>query len=105
MKLTEKIKDILKSNWGDKACALDCYAEVKLIDPLSSWQCYLFAMDQDDDTVMCLIYHKAKGIDIYKTSFKELSAEYNEEGEYPIIDEEFRRIKIDQLVRRLTCET
>lgn len=102
--LTDKIKEALKINWGDKANALDCYAEVKLMDPLSSWECYIFAMSPDEQMLMALIYTNVMGIDIYTLSYKDLSMEYNEEGEQPIADEEFRRIKLTELVRRLGNE-
>ncbi len=95
----------LKNNWGDRAHSLDCYAQVKLIDPLSSWCCYLFAMDENEEYVECLFYTNLMGIDIQTMRLSSITSMYNEEGMNPIIDEEFRKTKITTLIKRLRNET
>ena len=103
--LTNAIKKTLKSNWGEKADTLHCYAEVKLIDPLSSWTCYIFAMDKEEETIHCLLYTDAIGIEICTQPWNEIQIKYNEEGEHPQIDEEYRRITVVQLLKRLINDT
>jgi hypothetical protein len=100
--LSESIKKRLKINWGEKANALDCYAEVKLIDPLSSWCCYIFAMNDNEDLIQCLGYSNLAGVQIlHQISLDAILSMYNQEGEYPQIDTEFRRMKVSQLIKRL----
>jgi hypothetical protein len=103
--LTQKLKDILKANWGDKADALDCYAEVKLMDPLSSWACYIFAMDPNEEVVNCLLYSDAMGVEIYPQCIYNIQGMYNEHGEHPVIDTEYRRTRVTELLRRLRHDT
>jgi len=96
----QQIKN-LKANWGEKALTLNCFAEVKLIDTLSSWVCYLFAMDQDENMVDCLIYTQLRGVERHTLCMSDIHSMYNENGEHPMIDHEFRRIRVPQLLRRL----
>jgi hypothetical protein len=103
--LTEKIKEALQNNWGERSDALNCYAEVKLIDPLSSWCCYIFAMDRNEEMIHCLTYSNAIGVEIYIESMQNIQAMYNEEGENPIPDNEFRRTRVSELLNRLRHET
>lgn len=99
--LSHQLKETLKKNWGDKAAALDCYAEVKLIDPISSWCCYIFAMDQEEEVIHCLLYSEAMGVEIYTQCIQDVYSMYNEEGESPRIDPEFRRTRVIELLQRL----
>lgn len=99
--LSQKAKEALKKNWGDKATALDCYAEVKLIDPLSSWACYIFAMDQNEENIHALMYSRAIGVDIYIGCIDNIHSMYNEEGEHPKIDKEYQRMRVSELLKRL----
>ncbi len=103
--LTERTKDALKRNWGDKANTLNCYAEIKLIDPLSSWACYLFAMDKNEDVVHCLLYSDSMGIEVHAESLQEIFQRYNEDGENPVVDTEYRRTRVIELLRRLKHDT
>lgn len=99
--LSSRIKEALKKNWGEKADTLNCYAEVKLIDPLSSWCCYIFAMDDSDETVKCLLYSDAIGVEIYTEYMYNIQSMYNEYGDHPQIDTEFRRTRVTELLKRL----
>ncbi len=103
--LDQKIKNKLKKNWGEKAETLNCYAEVKLIDPLSSWACYIFAMQEDEEVINCVIYSDACGAEIYTQCIKDIQKMYNEHGEHPIIDKEFRRTRVIELMKRLTHDS
>ncbi len=95
-------KERLKKNWGEKADALDCFAEVKIMDPISSWCCYVFAMDENEEQVQCLLYSNAVGIEINTIPVHMLDNLYNEHGESPIIDREYRPMKISHILKRLS---
>jgi hypothetical protein len=103
--INQKIRETLKKNWGERADTLNCYAEVRLYDPLSSWCCYIFAMDEDEEEVKCLLYSDPMELEMYNGSLKDILSMYNEEGEHPIIDHEFRRIRLNNLIRRLKNDT
>lgn len=98
--LTNEIREKLKSNWGEKADSLNCFAEVKLIDPLSSWACYLFAMSPDEERLLVLFYNKNFGIELGEMHTYELSLMHNREGEPPEIDDEYRRMRVTEIIRR-----
>lgn len=103
--LSQKHKDALKKNWGEKADTQNCFAEVKLIDPLSSWKCYIFAMDQNEEMVQCLLHSDPWGLEISTLCISDIHQMYNEEGENPVIDKEYRRTRVNELVRRLRDDT
>lgn len=103
--LSLRDKEALKKNWGERADTLNCYAEVKLIDPLSSWCCYIFAMDDSEEMIHCLLYSDAMGVEIYTQSMYDIQSMYNEEGEHPRIDKEYRRTRVTELLRRLRNDT
>lgn len=100
--LSPKLKEALKKNWGEKANTLNCFAEVKLIDPLSSWCCYIFAMDQNEEMIQCVLYSDAIGVEVYTQCIYDIYSMYNEEGEHPVIDTEYRRIRVTELLRKLS---
>jgi len=101
MHLSDKIKEVLKGNWGEKADALNCYAEIKFIDPLSDWACYIFALNPNDENeIDCLI--KGQTIELCKWSLIDLGNCFNSEGERPKIDTEFRRTRASQLFKKLS---
>ncbi len=99
--LSEVIKQTLISNWGPKAQSMHCYAEVKLIHKSSNWACYVYALNpQDEDTILCLISNKYPYLEEW--SLKELYQSYDNDGENPIIDTEFRKIRVAELFRKLS---
>lgn len=95
------IKEALKRNWGEKADSLSCYAEVKLIDPLSSWQCYIYAMDYDEELIQAVLYTKMHGAQTVLMPYADILIMFNSNGENPSIDEEYRRMTLSELLRRL----
>ena len=101
MQLPFNIRQALKKNWGENASTLNCFAEVKFIDPLSSWACYIFAMSENEEMIHCLLYSDAIGVEIYTQCMHDIHSMYNEQGEHPIIDQEFRRTRVTELLRRL----
>lgn len=104
--LTVKIKEALKKNWKeDMNECLFGFAEVKLIDPLSSWACYIFAMDESEEMIHCLLYSDMIGVEIYTQCMKDIQSMYNEEGEHPRVDTEYRRTRVVELLKRLRNDT
>lgn len=90
-------------NWGEKSSSMSCYAEVKFIDPLSDWQCYIYSLNpEDEDTIECLLYTQMMGVQIAFWSLKELYLLHNEEGESPVIDTEYRKTRASELFKRLS---
>lgn len=87
--LSNKQLDNLLFNWGELADALECKCEVRVYDPSSPWECFLYAMDNDQDTVKCII-HSGKGIAVIEEwSLNDILMCYNIDGEHPKIDKEF----------------
>lgn len=87
--LTCDQKQKLMKNWGERADSLECLAEVRVFDPLSSWECYIYAMNPDDqDEISCIL--NGFELEVSSWSMKSLQASFNEHGEHPIIDLEYR---------------
>lgn len=103
--MEEKLKERLKANWGEKADALDCFAEVRFFDPLSSWCCYVYAMDQEEETICALLYTNAIGLENCSILLSDISSMHNEEGQSPMVDREFRRTRVSELIKRLRDDT
>ena len=102
--LNPQVKEILLKNWGEKADSMNCYCEVKFIDPLSSWACYIYAMNpKDEDEIACMVYDHGE-VEVCDWSMKELMLTYNREGEYPEIDHEYRRKRASELFKKLNVE-
>lgn len=99
--LSVHLRKRLKANWGESADSLNCFAEAKLYDPLSSWACYLLALDESELNVYCIIYTNTIGIEICTMLLQDLYNMYNREGEQPILDPEFRPLRAIELIRRL----
>ncbi len=100
MNLPHLLKQRLKANWGDKATALACYAEVRYYDPLSCWECFLLALEPtDEDTMYCII--KGDNVEVCEYSLKKLYSLFNAEGVSPRYDVYFRRQRADVLLRKL----
>ena len=102
--LTEKIKDRLKANWSNGSSSLYCFVEVKFIDIFSDWACYIFALDPiDEDLIHCIVQYKCCA-DLRTWSLSQLLLHYNTQGEYPVIDDEFRPIRASELWRKLNLD-
>jgi hypothetical protein len=103
--LTTNQIDKLTANWGDKADALNCKAEVRIYDTSTfpGWECYVYAMNPDDNnTVKCIVkpFRQSKG-SIEEWKISEIELLYNSLGEPPEIDKEFRPIDIQQLIKKI----
>lgn len=98
---TDKQKEKLKVSWGDKADSLACYAEVRIFDPLSRWQCYIYAMNPaDENDIACII--AGESLEICDWQVSEIQKAYNAEGESPVIDTEYRPMRAAELFKKLS---
>lgn len=94
-------KQKLMKSWGEKADSMACLAEVRVFDPLSSWECYIYAINPDDeDEISCII--NGFELEVSTWSMKSLEASFNEHGEHPIIDKEYRPRQAVDLFKILT---
>lgn len=99
--LSNKQIETLKSSWGEKADSMGCLAEVRVYDPLSSWECYIYAINpEDEDEIMCII----NGFNVEVTTWRlsEMRLHYNAYGESPIIDKEYRPRRVAELFKKIS---
>lgn len=105
MKISYEQKQKLMQNW-ENAHALQCRAEIRVYDPLSSFQCYIIGMyDEDEDTIYCII--QTNKCDTPKTTLYtmlQLDEMYNENGEGLEIDLEYRPRQALEILKQLKVE-
>lgn len=100
--LTTEILNRLRNNWGDKADAMACFAEARMIDPDSSWACYILALNPfDDDEINCII--DGFTVEHTKWSLQALLSTFNSSGNYVIFDIAYRPRRAAELFKTL-CE-
>ncbi len=94
----------LKRNWGDKAIAMNCYVEVKYTLSDSRWACYIYAMDPEEpDKILCILKERGH-VQALTWSLKDLEDTFDMNGENPVMDHEFRRIRASELFKKLSEE-
>lgn len=96
-------KQKLIQNWGDKAESMSCHAEVRVYDPISSWECYLYAMNpENEDEIMCLT-KTSKGDEAVTeySSINWIQGLFNEHGEGVEVDTEYRPRRTAELFKQL----
>lgn len=100
--IPEPIKQSLMKNWGDKAEAMDCFAEIKFTDDDHKWNYYIYALNPDDETeammIVDTVYNPFEPFTVITSIRNTL---WNSDG----IDTEFRRIRADKLFKKLKGET
>ena len=102
--IDERKKLKLMTYWGDKATAMACLAEVRVYDPLSDWQCYIYAVNpNNDDEIMCLI-SGGKNLEpiVTEWTFSELGLLYNSDGEGVQVDDEYRPRRVAEIFKKLS---
>jgi len=98
--LTIQKKKKLIANWGDEAEAMECTAEVRVYDPLSSWECYIYALNpENEDEIWCIV--KGFFVEVSKWSLQELFSRYNTEGELVQVDDEYVPRHVSEIYRIL----
>jgi len=93
----------LTSNWGDKSDSMDCFAEVRVYDPLSSWECYIYALNpEDNDEIECIVkVSRNQKATVERWYLSAIKCLFNQHGERVEIDYEYRPRKADELLRIL----
>ncbi len=101
--ISDFLKDKLKTNWGEKADALDCLAYVRVFDPLSPWQCYVYALNPDDeDEVECIVkVSKSQEATLERWFMTSIMSLFNTDGESVEVDEEYRPRRALDILNRL----
>jgi hypothetical protein len=95
-----KQKEKLMASWGEKASSMACMAEVRVYDPLSPWECYIYALNpEDEDEICCII--KGFFVEVCDWRLSELSNRYNADGERVQIDYEYRPRRAAELFKIL----
>ncbi len=95
---TQMIK--LFKNWGENAESMACLAEVRFFDPLSKWECYIYALNPENvDDIACII--KWHQVEVCNWKLSQLLRLYNEHGECPIVDTEYRPRRASELFKKL----
>ena len=99
--LSDAIKDKLKASWGEKASAMACMAYVRVFDPYSPWECYIYAMNpEDEDEICCII--KAFSVEVAEWRMSDLMLSYNAHGEPLQLDEEYVPRRAAELFKKLS---
>lgn len=93
-------KEKLKACWGEKADSMTCLAEVRVFDPLSNWECYIYAMNPDNDDEICCIIN-GFCVEVCDWSLEELCNRFNSEGERVQIDYEYRPRRALEIFKKL----
>lgn len=98
--LNNKSFESLKKNWGDRADSMQCRAEIRLYDPNSKWQCYIYAVNPEYlDEIQCII--RGFDVEILTCSLQEILSCYNSEGESPRVDIDYRPIQCEEILKLL----
>lgn len=98
--LSQNQKNKLLANWGDKAQAMDCNAEVRIYNTLPDWECYLYAMNPDDEDTVSIVWH-GMNIETHEWNLRDIMQIFNREGEYPLIDKEFVPRQASEIYKKL----
>lgn len=97
---SERLKNKLKANWAT-AESMECNAEARVYDPGSPWECFIFAMNSDEENeIMCII--NGETVEVTLFYMNSLFAMFNAMGESPIIDREFRARSAREIYKKLT---
>ena len=97
--LNNQQKEKLKNNWAN-ADSMECMAEVRVYDPLSFWECYIYAMNpEDEDIIACII--KGFTLEVCVWSMSELEKNFNRDGEFLEVDIEYRPRRALDVFKRL----
>ena len=98
--VTEKDRKHLLANWPLRESA-DCWAEVRLFDGQSGYECYLLAMNpEDEDEVYCIL----KGCSTEWTDWRlsEISRLYTASGTPLSTDRQYRPRRAYEIYKQLT---
>jgi hypothetical protein len=98
--LSQHQKQKLMSNWGYPADTMTCKAEVRVYDPASRWECYIYALNPHDQQEICCIINGFY-VEICRYSIQELYTLYNQHGEPVQVDYEYVPREAAEIYRML----
>lgn len=93
-------KEKLKASWGDKATSMACMAEVRVYDPLSPWECYIYALNPENEDEICCILNGFT-LEVCEWRLSELASRFNAEGERVQVDYDYRPCRAAELFKIL----
>ncbi len=99
--IPDSIKERLKQNWGSRADALACYAEMRIFDPLSCWECYFLALDPDEENAKVIIVDHDRLVHVVEESANHLLTKWNGQGDIVEQDPHFVRRQASALFKVL----
>ena len=100
--IPDKIKERLFKNWGVMAETFQCNAEVRLYDALSCWECYLLAINpENEDEAFIFSIDEMRHLEIGIDSLSHILSTWNSEGEFMEIDGTFVPRKANALLEIL----
>lgn len=94
--ISDILKSKLKSNWGPMCEAMECFAEARLFDKKTGWECYVLGMSEDEEELCCLIKGKLEYV-----NHLDLMNTFNDWGEYLTLDKTFRKRKAIEIFKRM----
>ena len=94
--LLDGLKERLKANWGPMCEAMECFAEGRLYDAKTGWECYLLGMSLDEEELCCLINGRFEYVNHW-----DLMNTFNDYGEYLTLDKSFRKRKAIEIFKRM----
>lgn len=102
--LNNKQIEKLTANWGEKADSMACFAEVRVYDPLSFWECYIFALNpEDNDEIDCIVkVGKDQAPTVERWFLTNIKGLFNYHGEGVQLDNEYRPRRAAELFKKLS---
>jgi hypothetical protein len=90
----------LLASWGERADSLAATAELRVYDPLSCWECFIYALNPDDqDEIACILHGFT--VETCNWRLSELASHFNANGEAPIVDKEYRSREANVILKML----
>jgi len=101
--LNHKQIEKLKANWGEKAEAMSCFAEVRVYDPNSFWECYIYSLNpEDEDEIDCIVkVGKDQPACVERWFLTNIKCLFNSHGEGVKVDLEYRPKRAAELFKKL----
>lgn len=98
--IPQKTLDKLELNWGDVAEGMACKCELRIFDPTSSRELYVYAINQDDDLFKA-VYADSKTVDNIQEQFHELVMYLREMPDAFQIDNYYVPRNINEVYKKL----
>lgn len=99
MLINQELSQRLQKNWSI-ALSAECFAEARVYDSLSHWQCWLLAQNPESLNTL-LVVIAATSVEMTEFPLSYLESLYNADGEGVTLDTEYRPIMASQLFKTL----